>query len=303
MDSVLVLMSSFNGEKYLREQIDSILSQKGCIVDLLIRDDGSTDITHEILIQYAQIPNVTWYEGENLRSAKSFIHLLANCPKQYDYFAFSDQDDVWDNDKLSCAIEKIKGIEGKVLYCSNALLVNKELYSLHQYVYKHSPEFSLERVLVAGEIQGATIVMNRALVEAMHLKEIPEYVPMHDYYVGVICAALGGIIVFDKESHMKYRQHDNNVLGVSTSFGGKLKRNLNRVLHQGTFVDVEKISMELLKVYIAELPENSRKILELAKDHKAHFHKRVRFVMLKGMKFGKINQEITYKLAIIFGRL
>lgn len=104
--SVQVVMSTYNGEKYLKEQIDSILSQEGVDVRLYIRDDGSSDRTTDILASYQEHKNVKIEKGNNLGFAKSFLTALDECDEA-DYYAFSDQDDVWEKDKLSTAIQSI----------------------------------------------------------------------------------------------------------------------------------------------------------------------------------------------------
>lgn len=101
--SVQVVMSTYNGEKYLKEQIDSILSQEGVDVRLYIRDDGSSDRTTDILASYQEHKNVKIEKGNNLGFAKSFLTALDECDEA-DYYAFSDQDDVWEKDKLSTAM-------------------------------------------------------------------------------------------------------------------------------------------------------------------------------------------------------
>ena len=98
---VAVLMSTYNGEKYLNEQIDSILSQSGNFeLSLLVRDDGSTDETINILNKYQNLGKLKWYSGKNLGPGKSFIDLLYKT-HGYDYYAFSDQDDVWMTGKIA----------------------------------------------------------------------------------------------------------------------------------------------------------------------------------------------------------
>lgn len=105
--SVQVVMSTYNGEKYLKEQIDSILSQEGVDVRLYIRDDGSSDRTTDILASYQEHKNVKIEKGNNLGFAKSFLTALDECDEA-DYYAFSDQDDVWEKDKLSTAVQLIQ---------------------------------------------------------------------------------------------------------------------------------------------------------------------------------------------------
>ena len=124
---VLVLLSSYNGEKYIKEQIDSILTQKNITVKLFIRDDGSTDATRNILKEYEKYSNCVVVFGDNIGAANSFLWLIQNAHSS-GYYAFSDQDDIWDRDKLSSAISIIKStgstipihppIHSEVLYSS-----------------------------------------------------------------------------------------------------------------------------------------------------------------------------------------
>ena len=110
---VSVLMSTYNGEKYLHEQINSILGQQGVEIHLLIRDDGSSDGTVEICKEYAKKYNqITFYQGENLGVGKSFLDLLKHAPDA-DYYSFADQDDVWLEDKIIRAVTMIKKAEYK----------------------------------------------------------------------------------------------------------------------------------------------------------------------------------------------
>ena len=107
MRNILVLMSTYNGEKYLKEQIDSILAQKNVEVTIQVRDDGSTDGTIRILEEYQKCGKLNWYSSTNMGPAKSFLDLVYNAPLKYDYYAFCDQDDYWKEDKLYKAIETV----------------------------------------------------------------------------------------------------------------------------------------------------------------------------------------------------
>ena len=96
---VAVLMSTYNGEKYIRDQIDSILSQIKVNVTLFIRDDGSTDSTVKIITQYTEkYSNIKFWVGENIGVGNSFMQLLYSLTDEFDYYAFSDQDDIWLNE-------------------------------------------------------------------------------------------------------------------------------------------------------------------------------------------------------------
>lgn len=111
MYTVQVLLSTYNGEKYIKEQIDSILKQKDVNVRLLIRDDGSTDGTNEILLSYAlNNENVFYYRGENSGVVASFFRLFETADFDVDFYALADQDDVWEEDKLIVACRQLEAM-------------------------------------------------------------------------------------------------------------------------------------------------------------------------------------------------
>lgn len=103
---VEVLMSTYNGELYIDEQIQSILSQKDVDLNLLIRDDASKDNTIEKIKKYTTRDNVSFYNGKNIGATRSFFDLM-NHAGEYEYYCLSDQDDVWDDDKVITAVNKL----------------------------------------------------------------------------------------------------------------------------------------------------------------------------------------------------
>ena len=120
MDSVAVLMSTYNGEKYLKKQIDTILTQKNVDVHLIVRDDGSTDTTRAILREYANTNERMTFidDGQRLGVGQSFMTLLILAP-ECQYYSYSDQDDIWHEDKLICGIDMIRTKHSPILYCCN----------------------------------------------------------------------------------------------------------------------------------------------------------------------------------------
>ena len=123
MKNVLVILSTYNGEKYLREQIESVLKQENVKISILVRDDGSTDNTCNILEEYEKKGLLRWYTGKNLKPAKSFIDLIFHATNDFDYYAFCDQDDFWYFKKIYSAIEQMENNNDsidipKVCYCN-----------------------------------------------------------------------------------------------------------------------------------------------------------------------------------------
>ena len=119
MYKVAVLLATYNGEKYLKEQIESVLNQKDVEIELLVRDDCSDDETRNILKSYQDKGLLKFYGEKRMNVPYTFFDLIDNAPEA-DYYAFCDQDDVWDNDKLITAINALSEFKNDEmnLYCS-----------------------------------------------------------------------------------------------------------------------------------------------------------------------------------------
>lgn len=154
-ENVVVLMSTYNGEKYLRDQIDSIFAQVGNLdVRILIRDDGSNDGTLQILDEYQNRNELVWYsDGENIGAAKSFMRLLYNAPRA-SFYAFSDQDDIWYKDKLSNSIHKLKEVDGCGAVYTNATLVGSDLKNWGHNVFNQEQKMTLLKALCSCNAMG-----------------------------------------------------------------------------------------------------------------------------------------------------
>ena len=163
MKKIQVLMSTYNGEKYIREQINSILAQTGVEVNLLVRDDGSKDKTLEILKGYKEIKII---EAKNVGATNSFLELLS-LAGEYEFYAFADQDDVWDENKLKVAISKLENYDCPAIYSGNTRLVDKDLNEIKCETL--SPITTLGAAIVKNYATGCTIVFNKELM--VHLKE------------------------------------------------------------------------------------------------------------------------------------
>ena len=129
-------MSTYNGELYIKQQLDSIFAQNEVEVSVFARDDNSSDETTNILREYSEQQPLKFYSGNNLGPGLSFIDLIHHC-EEYEYYAFADQDDVWESNKLVCAIDALKGYKEKVaFYNSNVAVVDEELTKKSE-IYEH----------------------------------------------------------------------------------------------------------------------------------------------------------------------
>lgn len=210
---IVVLLSTFNGARFLRAQLESLLSQTREI-RLLVRDDGSKDGTAAILDEYAARGALTWFPGENLGPGRSFRALL-ECAPAAELYAFCDQDDVWDADKLESAARALSQAkpDEPTLYCSDVRLTDAALRPLSgRCVRPEAAAFPC--ALLYNAAPGCTFVFNRALYEA--LTRIPAPSPLwanHDWTTLQTAACLGRVL-FDPGRHMCYRQHGANAVGA-----------------------------------------------------------------------------------------
>ena len=257
---VAVLMSTYNGEKYIRKQIDSILSQKSVDITLIIHDDGSSDSTLSIVYEFIDSSKVVVLPGTgNLGPGLAFMTLLKeSVDTRYDYYAFADQDDIWKREKLICAIEKIRDISKPVLYCSNQILYIDENETRLR--FSDTPDLTLIGHINQNMLSGCTMVLNSKLAGEIVKRPLPDQtllrLRMHDAMVFLV-ALLIGEVVYDENAYIKYRIHESNVVGVKkTTLFSRMKRLINmeaKCLRSNT-------AKYLLENYPAN--ENDRKLLE-----------------------------------------
>lgn len=221
-------MSVYNGEKYLAEQIDSILSQSEVDVTIYIRDDGSDAPTQSLLQAYAnKNHNIIVSHGQNLGIKNSFLQIVRDIPLAYDYYAFSDGDDVWLPKKLASAVALLSNHDPDVAqaYCSQITLVNEDL----EHIGYGRPLFrpiTFANALVECRMSGATAVFNRKL---MTIAQPLDYVDavIHDAWMNLIAASFGQVH-FDPTSHILYRQHGANADGGMWSASRTWRERLTR---------------------------------------------------------------------------
>ncbi len=231
MYTVQVLLSSYNGERYLREQIDSILNQKEVNVSLLVRDDGSSDGTVEILKLYSdKYENVKFISGKNVGVVASFFELFKLSDNDADYFALSDQDDVWDLDKLVTACKFLEKTDDKkpAMYSCEALVTDGKMKPLPEkmQIRPKNVRADYRNALIENISRGGGIVVNNSLMEYLRIK-LPSDVYMHDWWIYLVASCFGDVY-HDEKTHYSYRQHSGNVLGAAPGGLSKLVRRLRQ---------------------------------------------------------------------------
>lgn len=225
-----ILLSTYNGERFLEEQINSILAQTYTDWRLLIRDDGSKDTTAAIIEKYAvQYPDkITWINKDNVCNVgviKSFEELM--CASDADYFMFCDQDDVWLPFKVAETLEKLQSIEQEkgadcpVVVHTDLQVVDGELNKLHDSMFaisKSLPQIIHARIqyaLLCNCITGCTLMGNKKAKE--NALPFPSFIEMHDSWVARKVWLDGGKVDTLFKPTMLYRQHGYNVVGANPS--------------------------------------------------------------------------------------
>ena len=283
MYRVQVLLSTYNGEKYIREQLDSILTQKDVEVSVLIRDDGSTDSTIDIVGEYcSKNSDIKLIKGSNMGACRSFFELFKEADMGYDYYALSDQDDYWYEDKLSVACSKLAGLDNKdnkpLLYCCEADITDENLNASDKDGWSENSESSsfpvkkpgFGNALIENIARGGSVVFNSTLLGMVRI-DAPTDCYMHDWWLYLIATCFGKA-VHDNKAYYKYRQHKDNVLGATTSKVGVIKRRLSQSKTNKGHVSKQAASFG--KLY--EIPEKKKIQLDVITGYQGSFKQRVR---------------------------
>lgn len=297
---ILVMMSTYNGEMYIRTQIDSLFAQKGVDVTLLVRDDGSSDGTMDILKSYKEKGcKIHYYEGENVGPALSFIDLLFNVAdvKKYDYFAFCDQDDYWLDDKLYAAVEQLGLMDNEIplLYYSRTQLVNEKLEPIMSCSSPHVESSSFEQALICSNAIGCTMCFNSKLMD-MALQYRPKQITMHDAWIHKICLAMGGKVFYDSNPHICYRQHGGNVVGGTISFKKRWTRHVLSFL-KGSQIR-KKTIQELYRGFGENMPVENRQLCELYVNYDKSFFCKLK-LLIKKTKIQDARVVLMYRLSVL----
>lgn len=216
---VNILMSTYNGQQFLAEQIRSIQEQSYTDWTLFIRDDGSSDNTKEILKDFehqdSRIHLIDSDKSDNLGVIKSF-HKLVNHDRA-DYYFFSDQDDVWLPNKLELSLKEAQNYPADLplMVYMDLKVVNQDLEIMTESMVKsqsHHANTELVQELTENTVTGGVAMINHALAE---MWQETDDILMHDWYLALLASAFGNLVFIDQPGEL-YRQHSDNVLGART---------------------------------------------------------------------------------------
>jgi glycosyltransferase involved in cell wall biosynthesis len=300
---VAVVLSTYNGEKYVGEQINSILAQRDVEVTLLVRDDGSRDATVALVREFeARHSNVRCVSGANQGVTRSFLSALESADPSCDYFAFSDQDDLWSANKLPRALEAIRAEAdpGKpLLYCSKLELVDETLD--HIAFTRSWRHIGFQNALFQNIVTGCTVVMNKTARELVLRGDRREDILIHDWWCYLVISAFGKI-VYDDRSSIKYRQHGGNQVGMQSSLTGRVKSRLKRTVNglNGRFPSEQ--NRFFLLVHGPQLSSVQRSLLESALAAKSSFFKRIVLAFSRKIRAQTGTENISIRLGILLNK-
>lgn len=211
LPKVAVLMSTYNGSAWVVEQINSIMSQENVEIKLIIRDDGSTDDTINLL-KSLNLSNTTIIEGENIGASNSFSEMLKNCiPLEYPYIAFSDQDDVWYPKKLINAIQML--LTSRVnFYFSSRHIVRNNSCKIIRTIPSHKITPTVYNSIFENPAAGCTTVLTGEGAKMYGSIKRPHPIPF-DFWIYLL-AVWNFDVVFDPNAQIQYRIHENNSVGL-----------------------------------------------------------------------------------------
>ncbi|REK66489.1 MAG: glycosyltransferase family 2 protein [Cohnella sp.] len=317
-DEVSILLSTYNGSKYLKELLESLINQTYKEWICYIRDDGSTDNTREILNSYVnRYPGrfiIADNSNQNLKPCQSFFKLLRTV-KRGKYFMFCDQDDIWDHKKIEITIAEMKNIESRIgekkpiLVHSDLEVVDENLnrisYSMKRMQKIDCSRKNIRSLILQNNITGCTVMINRELLRIV--SRTPENAIMHDWWFALVASCFGEISFINKPL-IKYRQHSKNSVGAKKRSIFHLLKRINffkmstlSATYRNYLIKIIKQSEEFFTIYEQDLKGKEKEIIYYFKEIKSKGLIRKIYYLLKY----KINAQnwrtsILLKLIIIF---
>lgn len=304
---VNIVLSTYNGARFLAEQLGSIQKQTFTDWQLLIRDDGSTDITPQIIAEFVKadprIHFINEHDRQNFGVIKNFFTLVKY--EKADYYFFSDQDDVWLPDKMATMLDEVihNDKSQPLMIYMDLSVVDQDLNVTHPSMIRsqsHHANTTLLAELTENTVTGGVAMINHALAEKW---EDTDDVIMHDWYLALLATATGKLVYIDKPGEL-YRQHDNNVLGART-FRKRLAKWLNplQALEKYWWLittsqkqaelllgqpDLSTIQRELIEAYVGLINHGMMQRINLLKKYQFKKNKRFHTVVFRTLIVTKL---------------
>ncbi len=297
MKSVNVLISTYNGEAYIAQQIDSILNQSYQGIHIIVRDDGSCDGTMDILKKYGKAGSIDYYQGENIGYGRSFMELLAVCGDA-DYWAFCDQDDLWLPQKIEWAVEWLEKQKDKepLLFHSAYELRSPDLREktgIHE-----PPGYTLTfgRALTDCLYQGFSTVFNGELRNLM-LKADIRALDSHDWWATILVTKYGHAY-FDPRVASYHRRLE------SSMSSGRLKSRIAWFINtfKSSHSDIRSCAKAYVRVF-GDCQDDDLRMAERFCDDTYNLHHALSKAMYPNRWRPTLSSELSIRLLMLLGRI
>jgi glycosyltransferase involved in cell wall biosynthesis len=263
--TVTILLCTFNGERFLAQQLASLERQTFKNWELIASDDGSSDQTKSILHAFRKSfapGKVNIIDGPRRGAPANFLFLACGKNLASDYYAFCDQDDVWEADKLARAIGVLEqaSLDVPALYGSRTSLIDETgKMTGFSPLFPKTPTF--RSALVQSIAGGNTMVFNQKARELLAFCGADINIPSHDWWLYQVTSACGGCVRYDDYPSVRYRQHSQNVIGSNMGFAARMRR--LRMLRQGRFRHWSELNVAALARIRPRMNAESQQIFDL----------------------------------------
>lgn len=271
MSLLSIIIATYNGERYIAEQIDSILKSSYQDFEIYICDDGSQDGTMDILKKYEENYPDKIHVKQNKNNLGVTLNFLNEiCRTTADYVMLCDQDDVWKIDKIAMTLKRMRHMEAQLdkklpmAVFTDAKVVDAGLNTIDHSFFKASHlnprKTDLAHLLMENKLIGCTIMINAALRRVIQGFNLPVYAKLHDGWIGLIASSLGKIGYID-ETTLLYRQHGNNVVGNQT-FISYIKDRISSLKNQKEALNILQMqAQEFLYLYGSIINDDNKAII------------------------------------------
>jgi glycosyltransferase involved in cell wall biosynthesis len=302
MPSVAILLCTFNGERFLAAQLSSFITQCFKNWRLFVSDDGSRDETLSIILGYKDrlgSARVDVRGGPRQGLVHNFLGLACDPSIKCDYFAYSDQDDIWEPDKLSRAVEWLQTLRSDLpaMYCSRTRLIDEDGRACgFSPLFRREPNF--RNALVQSIAGGNTMVFNQAARQLLADCGSDVGVPLHDWWTYLVITAAGGKVRYDPRPSIQHRGHSQNVVGSNIGWLNRVRR--LQMLAAGDFEGLTELNVLALAPFRPRMTPENRMLFDLfcASRKCGFFGRQIGF-----LKTGVYRQTLLGNLALVLAVL
>jgi glycosyltransferase involved in cell wall biosynthesis len=303
---IAILLCTYNGARFLKEQLDSFARQTHRNWSIYASDDGSSDETLQILNDYQlKLGNdrLTIIQGPKQGFAKNFFSLIRNLEISADYFAFSDQDDIWFENKLERSINQLAILPKNTpsLYCSRTRLVDSQKQKIgYSPLFKKPPSF--QNSLVQSIAGANTMLINNA--SRRLILELADNTPVvaHDWLTYMLVSGCGGKVIYDSVPTLSYRQHEGNLIGANADLKNQLLR--IRKMFSGRFSKwsaLNLVALNSIKEHLTD--DNQQRLQDFEQARRSKLITRLRLMSKSGAYRQTLKGNISLFLAAFLNKI